>query len=993
MIGLSRAIWPLFLFVAAWLSASPVTAASRYDPALRFQTITTRHFHIHFHQGQRPLAQRLATVAEAVHADLALRLHAAPSGRTHVVLADQDDVANGFATTIPYNAIQIVAGPPGTSTLIGNTDDWLSVVFTHEYTHILDLDRAQSLARAFRLIFGRAPITFPNAAQPLWQIEGLATYEETQITGRGRLAGGDFRSLLAEPQRANQLKPLDRVGGGLVQWPGGLAPYAYGAFFFRYLGERYGDASIAELSRTTARGYFFLPGLAFRRVFRRPLGEVWREYEQSLPAPIAEPEDDAPLPKRQTLGGFQKGAPRFLPAGMSVATPRGTVAAPALLYSDQNADEFPSLMVVPVDGPPFRRPLTTRFGGTSSTTDGGSIIYDQIDLSKSVAWRSDLYRLDVVSRKVTRLTHDARLLAPDVSPDGTRLACIRLIAGVRTLAVFDLAAIEAAAARRLPDPLFSLQEPDTQYDSPRWSPDGRWLAAGRWRRGGSSELVIVDAATRRVAVVAASPRGRNVSPAWCPDGRTLLFSSDREGGEFALYAVEISTAAESWGVALATYCVSRVRGGAMSPDVSPDGQLIAFVGSTTDGYDIFTLPVDRAGWERVAADVSPAASTTPAIPPVTSSESGAPAPASSYSPLGMLFPRYWLPEVRSENGLFKAGFSTSSADVLGRHALNLDLTWRVTGRPAGKAFGGRPDWSASYLYDRWRPGFYVSGSEVTWFQGTAPGAGQLSLGGNRWRDLAAEAGMRLSLRTVRHAQVWQAAFTVARSRLETPAAISTNHRNGVRLAWAYSDSKIYGYSISPEQGLAAGVTTELVRRELGADGNAAALTAEVRAYPRFAGRHAVLALRVGAGTSTGSSRVRRIYYLGGSDPAGSVIDFGSGALSMLRGFSPLEFAGYHLWVANLDYRRPVMRLDRGLGWLPVFARVLHAAVFVDAGNAAWRRFLINDTKVSVGGEASVDVVLGYTFPATLSAGAAWTRSGRSAPFEGPRFYFRVGRAF
>jgi hypothetical protein len=993
MIGLSRAIVPLLLVVVAWLSAAPAAGASRYDPALRFQTITTRHFHIHFHQEQGRLAQRLARIAEAVHADLALRLHTTPSGRTHVVLADQDDVANGFATTMPYNAVQIVTGPPGTSSLIGNTDDWLRLVFTHEYAHILDLDRAESLARALRLIFGRAPIAFPNAAQPLWQIEGLATYEETQITSRGRLAAGDFRSLLAEPRRANRLEPLDRAGGGLVQWPAGLAPYAYGAFFFRYLGERYGEASIAELSRTTARGYYFLPGLAFRRVFRRPLGEVWRQFEQALPVTLAEPGDGAPLPKRLTFGGFQKSAPRFLPAGMSVATPHGTVAAPALLYSDQNADEFPSLMIVPVDAALFRQRLATRFGGTSSTTDSRSIIFDQIDLSKSVAWRSDLYRLDVSSGRVTRLTQNARVLAPDVSADGTRLACIRLIAGVRTLAVFDLAAIDGARAHRLPDPVFSLQEPDTQYDSPRWSPDGRWLAAGRWKRGGLSELVIIDVATRRVAVVAASARGRNASPAWCPDGRTLIFSSDREGGEFALYAVEISTAAEPWGVPLATYRVARVAGGAMSPDVSPDGQLIAFVGSTTAGYDIFTLPGDQAGWERLAADASVTADATPTVPPVSNGESGAPAPASSYAPLGMLLPRYWLPEARSENGRLKAGFSTSSADVLGRHALNLDLTWRVTGRPAGEHIGGRPDWSASYLYDRWRPGFYVSGSETTWFQGVAVGSGPSSLQSIRWRDLTAEAGIRLSVQTVRHVQLWQAAFTLARSRLETPGAISMNRRNGVRLAWTCSNSKIYGYSIGPEQGVAVGVTTELARRELGADGNAGALTAEIRAYPRLAGRHAVLAVRVGAGTSSGHRSVRRIYYLGGSDPAGSLIDFGSGALSMMRGFSPLEFAGYHLWVANLEYRRPVLRLDRGLGWLPVFARVLHAAAFIDAGSAAWKRFLINDTKVSVGGEASVDLVVGYTLPVTLSTGAAWTRRGRSAPFEGPTFYFRVGRAF
>jgi hypothetical protein len=139
--------------------------------------------------------------------------------------------------------------------------------------------------------------------------------------------------------------------------------------------------------------------------------------------------------------------------------------------------------------------------------------------------------------------------------------------------------------------------------------------------------------------------------------------------------------------------------------------------------------------------------------------------------------------------------------------------------------------------------------------------------------------------------------------------------------------------------------------------------------------------------------VRRIFYLGGSDPAGSVIDFGSDALSMLRGFSSLEFAGYHAWVANIDYRRPLLRLDRGLSWLPIMTRVIHGSVFVDAGNASFRDLLINDTKVSLGGEASVDVVVGYALPLTLSVGVAWPKKGTSSPFEKPTFYFRLGHAF
>ena len=37
---------------------------------------------------------------------------------------------------------------------------------------------------------------FPNLFLPKWQIEGLATYEESVLTGEGRLHAGDFRAIV-----------------------------------------------------------------------------------------------------------------------------------------------------------------------------------------------------------------------------------------------------------------------------------------------------------------------------------------------------------------------------------------------------------------------------------------------------------------------------------------------------------------------------------------------------------------------------------------------------------------------------------------------------------------------------------------------------------------------------------------------------------------------------------------------------------------------------
>src|SRR5712691_6997188 len=154
-----------------FLAALPLVAATEFPPSYRWHTITTPHFYIHFHQGEEQLAQRVAALAEDVHARVTPVMGWTPRERTHVVVTDNVDEANGEANTFPFNRIEIFASSPGAdpSSPIEYYDDWLNLVITHEYTHILHLDQARAFAAAMRRVFGRALIfAFPNELSPLW---------------------------------------------------------------------------------------------------------------------------------------------------------------------------------------------------------------------------------------------------------------------------------------------------------------------------------------------------------------------------------------------------------------------------------------------------------------------------------------------------------------------------------------------------------------------------------------------------------------------------------------------------------------------------------------------------------------------------------------------------------------------------------------------------------------------------------------------------------
>src|SRR5262249_47051512 len=173
--------------IALAASASNAYSATIFDPKYHFQSIETEHFVIYFHQNEGPLARRLGPIAEEVWHRLESRFGVKPPSRTHVVLSDQAEEANGLATPLPYNTIVVTAAWPSGVEFIGKTDDWLRLVFTHEFTHVVHLDQSAGWAKVVRGGFGRVPLAFPNLFLPKWQIEGLATYEESVMTDGGRL--------------------------------------------------------------------------------------------------------------------------------------------------------------------------------------------------------------------------------------------------------------------------------------------------------------------------------------------------------------------------------------------------------------------------------------------------------------------------------------------------------------------------------------------------------------------------------------------------------------------------------------------------------------------------------------------------------------------------------------------------------------------------------------------------------------------------------------
>jgi len=940
--------------IAAVLVLVPLAAAAatRYDPRLRFSTISTRRFDIHFHQREEAVARRLAAFVEAAAAEVDQAV-GAPLGRVHVILVDQNDLANGWATPLPYNTIEISAAAPASGSIIGHTSDWLRLVFIHEYTHIAHLSRAGGWINGLRRGFGRMPLLFPNLYQPLWAIEGIATWQESTVTREGRVAAGDFRLLIDRAADAKRFDPIDRASGGNVDWPGGNGPYLYGGYFHDFLARKYGAGSIHTLAAETGRRLPYLGSRAYKKVFGRSLGQLWEDFEAAALA--GQPAGGDTRAVRLTHHGFQVSTPRFARDGRlfySLATPH---AFPALM-------ELPRIDPAAPGGAAQPRLVATRYLGGAIGLAADRLIIDELELVQSVALQSDLYSLDPKTGRRVRLTREARAGDPDVSPDGTTIVCTVQLADRRALATMALGANTGAAS-----PQLLVSDTGVEFAAPRWSPDGRTVAAERRTLGGPAEIVLVDVASKQVRTLAA-PGGRSGSPTWMPDGSHVLFAAAVGAAPFRIYRVNVSTGT-----------IARLEGtgrSAQAPDVSADGARVVFVGNTVDGYDLFTLSLDDAGW-------TPADTVAPPLNPRVLDARLSPDPTvKPYSPLPTLAPTFWTPTVESDADELVIGAATGSADALGRHAYGVEVGWSVR---------ARPDWGVAYAYDRWRPTLFASYTDDTdgWRDGEV-----------RTREV--ETGVLTAWRRVRSVRSLLASVHVSDDEYDCAACEApvdtavrrTSGRGGVAITNAHQ----FGYSISAEEGGRWTATAEAshgrVRRMSSGEvaGNGVALATDARYYRRLVGQHDVVAIRGAAAGFWGDDAAAQLFSAAGSGPAAAGFGFGLDAIGLLRGFDEDDVVGTRAAVINVDYRLPLWRVGRGWGTVPVFLRTLHGAVFFDAGQAWSDTPRWSDTRTSLGVELSADTVVGFGLPLTFTAGAAvrfdsTTERSRLVAFA------RVGRAF
>ncbi|MCP4725548.1 MAG: biopolymer transporter Tol, partial [bacterium] len=189
----------LILLLISGYSSGVFAQFEQYNhPELKWETIETEHFVIHYHNGEFRTPRMIAEIAEDIYTPVTKTYKFEPDSKIHFIVRDHDDYANGI-TYFYDNKIEIWATP--LDFILRGSSAWLTNVITHEFTHMIQLQASKKMPRKIPSIylqvmdyedekrpdvlygFPKRVISYPlsGIVMPNWLAEGTAQYETMKM--------------------------------------------------------------------------------------------------------------------------------------------------------------------------------------------------------------------------------------------------------------------------------------------------------------------------------------------------------------------------------------------------------------------------------------------------------------------------------------------------------------------------------------------------------------------------------------------------------------------------------------------------------------------------------------------------------------------------------------------------------------------------------------------------------------------------------------------
>jgi hypothetical protein len=566
---------PFRIFITAFIliTFTNIHSASGFNhPEIKWRTVTSDHFAIHFYDNTEPFVSPAIAVAEEVYPGLNETYGFFTTKKIDIVLADYDDYTNGFADWLGGGVM--IWTPDGAFSFRGNTT-WLRNVLTHELTHIITMRKSQGmqmvdfnasatiLRPGLMVQAGRAlPAMnlFPN-----WFAEGLA-----QIGAfRNQCDCWDSRRdmLLRCTVLDGMLLSLDQMGGFTHDQLGNEMVYNQGFSLAMHIEKQVGSEEIHRVLRQENgpwRPFAVLDEAAASSFNGRRVESWYREWRDSV---LQEARKAIPLQPTQTRSIWQNGRVQ--------AQPRSTTNGRYQGWLTSNGDDANRTDLI-IFRKNCTRPVRTIKHAESSwdfSASGDAVFYvSSYYPGENGSFFRELFRCDIETGQTERLTQNGRIYAVAASPSGSECAVVRFKGDRFSLERYDLASRVFT--------IIDNGNPGNPFISLDYDPKNESHLIVERVVSGRSALYSVDL-EKNTTVRISSGIGQEQAPCWAPDNR-IYFSADYDGIN-NIYSVLPD------GAGLTRY--TSVVGGAFEPHADEGAQEIYFSEYSSAGFRIVKAPL------------------------------------------------------------------------------------------------------------------------------------------------------------------------------------------------------------------------------------------------------------------------------------------------------------------------------------------------------------------------------------------------------------------
>ncbi len=579
----------IFLLIAACFfvtlsRAQEAVVNENNAPSLKWYQLNTTHFRILYPLGYEQQAQRMANTLEYVHEPEAKTMGASPR-KISIILQNQNSISNGFVSITPRRS-EFFGMPSQNYNFIGN-NDWLNLLATHEYRHIVQYQHA---TRGFnRLVyygfgnFGLSAMAYLGAPQWFWEGDAVATETAFTNSGRGRIPNFEllFRTNLMEGRTFNYHKQYLRSYKHNIP-----DHYKLGYHMVSYLRRKTKNPEVWENVTRRSWNTSFIPftfsvalkketGLYVRDLYNEMAADLKKQWQAQLDTTRLTPFFTVNTRTNNAYTDYR--FPQEMEGGRILVQKSGIGDIEQLVLLDGNHETTIYTQGAINDA--------AMLSATNSRVVWNEHRFDP-------RWRMKTYSAivgyDMGSKTKTVIAKNGRYAAAAISSDGYQIATVETSTDYQT----KLVVLDYLSGKRV----LEFKNPDNDFISmPRWTPDGKQIVALKTNKKGKA-LVSFSLENKEEKLLTEFSDENMGHPV--PFGKYVLYNSPISGID-NIYALDTETGKR--------YQITSSKYGSYNPSLSRDGKIIYYNEQGKDGLDVVKINFNPSEWKEWNLRTQPSA--------------------------------------------------------------------------------------------------------------------------------------------------------------------------------------------------------------------------------------------------------------------------------------------------------------------------------------------------------------------------------------------------